>query len=62
MDKLPEELEDVLKTVAVKPYTEENMTGLRKLLKVGLITLTLGLGWAVTRKGYDYIKEHRKPH
>lgn len=62
MEKLTDDLEEVLKTVAVKPYTEENMTGLRTLLKFGLITLTLGLGWAVTRKGYDYIKEHRKPH
>lgn len=62
MEKLPDDLEDVLHTVAVKPYTEENMKALRKLLKIGLITLTLSLGWAVTRKGYDYIKEHRKPH
>lgn len=62
MEKLPDDLEDVLRTVTIRPYTEENMKGLRKLLKFGLITLTLGLGWAVTRKGYDYIKEHKKPH
>lgn len=55
-------MEEVLHTVAVKPYTEENMKELRKLLKIGLITLTLGLGWALTRKGLDYIKEHKRLH
>lgn len=62
MEKLPDKMEEVLRTVAVKPYTEENMKELRKLLKIGLITLTLGLGWALTRKGLDYIKEHRRLH